>query len=362
MQFDPKKPYNKLPILPPPEAIETPEILKMAIKAHIELAELKGAGPLLPNQRVLLQVLNLQEAKLSSEIENIVTTNDDLYKSLNNESSKNLNPHTKEVLRYQNALWYGYEQIKKGNRLLTTPLFEEMVEIITENRVGVRNLPGTKLENPRNKEVIYTPPEGNSLLREKLSNLEHFIYSHESWDSLVKLAVMHYQFEAIHPFFDGNGRTGRIINILYLIEKGLLNLPIIYLSRYIIENKALYYSLLLDVSKNQNWQPWIKYILKGITETAKATREKIFSIRDLIEETRVLIQKKCPKIYSKDLVEVLFLSPYCKIRFLEDHNIAKRQAAAQYLKEIEKVGILKSEKIGRELYFINQAFLDLLIS
>lgn len=362
MSFDPKKPYNELPSLPPSKAIETPAILKKAIRAHRELAELKGAGPLIPNQAVLLQVLNLQEAKLSSEIENIVTTNDELYKSLNSKAIKDQNPHTKEVLQYQNALWYGYEQVKKGKRLLTTPLFEEIVEIITGNRAGVRNQPGTKLENPISQETIYTPPEGNTILQKKLSNLEQYIHTDDEWDPLVKLAVMHYQFEAIHPFFDGNGRTGRIINILYLVEKGLLDLPIIYLSRYIIENKKQYYNLLLKVSKEKDWQPWLAYMLDSIAETAKTTRLKIFAIKELIEETRLRIQANCPKIYSKDLVEILFLSPYCKIRLFEDHNIAKRQAAAQYLKELEKEGVLKSEKVGRELYFLNQAFLKVLVS
>jgi Fic family protein len=363
MTFDPKKPYNDLPLLPPNQALnDSPLLLKEAIKAHRELAELKGVANLLPNQGVLLQALNLQEAKFSSEIENIVTTNDKLYKFLDNEDSKYVDPQTKEVLSYKNALWYAYEEISKKNRLLSPALFEEIAQIVTGNSSGLRKLPGTKLENPRTKEVVYTPPEGKDKLESKLTNLENFLYTYEDWDPLIKLAILHYQFEAIHPFYDGNGRTGRILNVLYLVEKGLIDLPIIYLSGYIIENKSHYYELLLGVSSKQNWEAWVLYLLKGVTQTAKKTREKIVAIKKLIDETAKEVKEKCPKIYSKDLVEVLFLSPYCKIRLLEDYNIAKRQAASEYLKELERQGFLESEKVGRDLYFLNRPFLELLIS
>jgi len=231
MPFDPQTPYNDLPLLPPPGELETRAVLKKAIAANKALAELKGAGELIPDQSLLIQAIGLQEAKLSSEIENIVTTNDELYRAFADQGQRT-NPHTKEVLRYKDALWHGFKMIKEENRPLTTRLFEELFQIIKETTAGVRRMPGTKLANPFG-EVIYTPPEGEGIIRDKLANLERFIYDDSDLDPLIKLAVMHYQFEAIHPFTDGNGRTGRIINILYLVEVGLLDIPVLYLSRYI---------------------------------------------------------------------------------------------------------------------------------
>lgn len=358
--FYPEKPYNDLPLLPPRASIETHAVLKKAISANRELAELKGVGPRIPNQAVILQVLGLQEAKLSSEVENIVTTNDELYQALADEGKKAINPHTKEVLCYKDALWYGYHAIKKQNRLLTAPLYEEIAHMITQKDVGVRKLPGTKLKNPFGK-VIYTPPEGENVLRDKLSNLERFIYEEKGLDPLIKLAIIHYQFEAIHPFYDGNGRTGRILNILYLVDQNLLEFPILYLSRYIIEHKSDYYTCLRQVTENDAWEPWILFVLDGIVETAKITRKKILAIQKLIGETVDRVKTDFPKIYSKDLVEALFCQPYCKIRFLAEAGIAQRDTASRYLHELTKGGLLREEKIGREKYYINYAFFDLLI-
>lgn len=360
MPFDPQKPYNDLPLLPPPVELETRAVLKKAIAANKALAELKGAGELIPDQSLLIQAIGLQEAKLSSEIENIVTTNDELYRAFADDGLHS-DPHTKEVLRYKDALWHGFSAIKSGKRPLTTVLFEEMFQIIKESSAGIRQTPGTKLANQQG-EVIYTPPEGESVVRDKLANLETFIYADDGTDPLVKLAIIHYQFEAIHPFTDGNGRTGRIINILYLIEHGLLDIPILYLSRYIIDHKNDYYSRLRRVTESGEWEPWILYVLEAVEQMARATREKILAIRDLMLESGERVKIELPKIYSKELMEVLFRLPYCKIRFLESAGIAQRKTASLYLRELERIGLLKGVKEGREVYYLNEVFLKILIS
>lgn len=359
MSFDPQKPYNDLPILPPGVDLESKPVLKRAIAANKALAELKGAGELLPNQAVVIQSIGLQEAKLSSEIENIVTTNDELYRAFANKGEK-ADPYTKEVLNYNDALWYGYDAIRSKNRSLTTNLFEELFQRIKQSNAGVRKTPGTKLATSAGK-VIYTPPEGETVLRDKLANLERYIYAEDGIDSLIKLAVIHYQFEAIHPFTDGNGRSGRILNILFLVEKGLLDIPILYLSRYIIENKHAYYSGLRGITEKGDWENWILYMLDAIEQTARKTREKILAIRDLMKADIEKVKAELPKIYTKDLLEQLYCQPYCKIRFLEEAGIAQRQTASHYLQELARIGVLEPFKSGREIYYINKKFLELLV-
>jgi Fic family protein len=312
-----------------------------------------------PNQAVLIQSIGLQEAKLSSEIENIVTTNDELYRAFANHGER-ADLHTREVLRYNDALWYGFNSIQNQNRSLTTNLFEELFQRIKQSSAGVRKTPGTKLANDAG-EVIYTPPEGETILRDKLANLERFIYAEDDLDPLVKLAVCHYQFEAIHPFTDGNGRTGRILNILFLVEHRLLDIPVLYLSRYISENKDHYYSGLRRVTEIGDWETWILYMLGAIEQTARATHKRILDIRDLMAKDIERIKSELPKIYSKDLLELLYRQPYCKIRFLEEAGIAQRQTASTYLKELERIGVLSGVKMGRELYYINQKFMRLLV-
>jgi Fic family protein len=359
MAFDPHRPYNDLPTLPPSVDLETKPVLKQAIAANKALAELKGAGELVPNQADLIQSIGLQEAKLSSEIENIVTTNDELYRAFANHGER-ADLHTREVLRYNDALWYGFNSIQNQNRSLTTNLFEELFQRIKQSSAGVRKTPGTKLANDAG-EVIYTPPEGETILRDKLANLERFIYAEDDLDPLVKLAVCHYQFEAIHPFTDGNGRTGRILNILFLVEHRLLDIPVLYLSRYISENKDHYYSGLRRVTEIGDWETWILYMLGAIEQTARATHKRILDIRDLMAKDIERIKSELPKIYSKDLLELLYRQPYCKIRFLEEAGIAQRQTASTYLKELERIGVLSGVKMGRELYYINQKFMRLLV-
>ena len=354
MTFDPNRPFNDLPLLPPKTELETKRVLKAAIGARTALEALKGAGQLIPNQRVLIDAIALQEAKSSSEIENIVTTNDELYRAFANEGRTN-DPQTKEVLGYHEALWSGYQGIRSGERQLTMRLFEVLVAIIRGIDIGVRRVPGTKLATPAGK-VIYTPPEGESRLRDLLANLEKFIYVEDDLDPLVKLAVMHYQFEAIHPFTDGNGRTGRILNVLFLIERKLLDVPVLYLSRFILQEKRAYYDGLRAVTEQGAWEPWLLYMLRGIETTAQSTRERIEAIRTLLDEWIDRARHEIPKIYTKDLMEAVFRLPYSKVQFLEDLGMGTRITATKYLRALVDLGLLKPIKRGRDTYYFNEPF------
>jgi Fic family protein len=357
--FNNDKPYNDLPLLPPKTELENTEILKTAISANKALAELKGMAKTIPNQAILINSLPLQEAKSSSAIENVLTTNDKLFEAFASKGNE-YDPQTKEVLRYKEALWEGYNRLKKNN-LLTTNLFISIFQKIKETTAEIRNTPETTISTSTG-EVIYTPPEGENLIRDKLFNLEEYINNTEDKnDPLIKLAVIHYQFEAIHPFTDGNGRTGRIINILYLVHQNLLELPVIYLSRYIIENKDDYYRLLKAVTEKNEWTGWILYVLYGILNTAETTVNKIIDIKNLLDKTLAeMKQKLSNRVYSKELIELLFIQPYCKVEFVVDAGIAKRQTAAEYLKEIEKTGLLKSKKVGKEVLYLNLQLFELL--
>ncbi len=358
MPFDRNAPHNDLPDVPPAVELETRAVLKQAIGANRALAELKGLGDLIPNQAVLVRLIGLQEAKLSSEIENIVTTNDELYRAFSGDGR--INPATKEVLHYNDALWYGYNEIKGGG-MLGTRLFEEIATRIKEAEMRVRTMTGTKIVNAATGEVIYTPPEGERVIRDKLANLERFIYNdQDGLDPLVKLAVLHYQFEAIHPFSDGNGRTGRILNVLHLIKCGLLELPVLYLSRYILANRAAYYEGLRRVTEEQAWEDWILFVLRGVEETALETKLRVLAIRKLMQDVTERVKQTLPSIYSKDLVEVLFQQPYARIRFLEQTLNVTRQTASSHLKRLEGIGVLHSVRVGNEVYFINGDFLTIL--
>jgi Fic family protein len=350
--FLPDKPFNDLPPLPPKAEVETKAILKKAISAGRALAELKGLGETIPNQSILVNSIILQEAKASSEIENIITTHDALFRAFSAKTSQ-IDPATKEVLRYREALWEGYSALK-DLPLLTTNLFISIVQTIRANNAGIRNTPGTKVANAATGEVVFTPPEGEDIIRNKLKNLEDYIHADDEVDPLIKLALIHYQFEAIHPFTDGNGRTGRIINILYLTWKRLLELPVLYLSKYIIEQKSGYYHLLRGVTEHEEWEPWILYMLDAVEQMALYTRDKIIAIRDLMAETFQFAKENLPaRVYPKDLIELLFRQPYTKGQFLVDAGIAKRQAAADYLKKLEEIDILSLKKVGKENLFLN---------
>lgn len=358
-QFDPSIPFNSLPPLPPTIEVATTAVLRQTTKTARAVAELKGIGQVIPNQSILIDSVILQEAKASSEIENIVTTSDAIYQAFSAKTSK-IDPATKEVLWYREALWHGFTSLQE-RPVLNTNLFIKCVQILKQNNAGIRNAPGTKIQNQLTGEIIYTPPEGETLIRDMLGSLERYIHSETDLDPLIKLAMIHYQFEAIHPFFDGNGRTGRIINLLFLTLQGLLDYPVLYLSKYIIENRSSYYQRLRGVTNWGDWEDWILFILTGIEETAIHTRDQILGIKGLLDETIELGRKKLPSyMFSKELIELLFEQPYTKIQHIVDKGLAKRQTASVYLQELEDSGILKSQKVGKELLYLNTELLKLL--
>lgn len=356
--YNPEIPYNDLPLLPPSKEVESIAVLKKTITASRALSELKGAITNLPNPILFIDTINLQEARASSAIENIITTQDELFKA-SIADKKNDNPATKEVIHYKDALWYGVEQIKK-RPVLKTNLFIAIMQIIKENESGIRNAPGTQLKNPATNKVIYTPPEDKNTIREKLKNLEDFIHAEDSIDPLVKMAIIHYQFEAIHPFYDGNGRTGRIILLLYLKFADLLDLPALYLSSYIIEHKDQYYTNLCKVTEEENWEDWILYMLGMVEQTALRGRKQIAEIEKLMNVMGAEIQGKLPRIYSTDLLEVLFKLPYTKRKQLEKAGLGNLKTVGNYLKELEKAGFLKSEQVGKEKLYLNFRLLEVL--
>jgi Fic family protein len=356
--FDANSPYNDLPELPPPaEVIETTDILKKCINARVALAELKQAAELIPNAAVLVNALPLLEARASSEIENIVTTTDKLFEFVDMAEDK-ADAATKEALRYRSALFEGTKMVQRG--MLTTDMAIQICSTIKDIELDIRDDSGTRLTNRRTGQVIYTPPVGQKLLQEKLQNWASFMQEQKDIDPLVRMAVQHYQFEAIHPFTDGNGRTGRILNILFLVQQGLLDTPILYLSRHIIQNKTQYYRLLNAVTRDQSWTDWIMFMLTGVEETCIWTTDKIKAIRELMQHTSLYVQKKLPKIYSWELVEALFKQPYCRINNLVTADIAKRQTASVYLKNLCEIGVLREYKSGRETLFVHPKYIELL--
>ncbi len=357
MPFDPAVPYNALPPLPPRADIESRPILKACIEARAALAELKQAGELIPNQAVLINSIPLLEAQASSEIENIVTTTDRLFRFADDREAL-ADAATKEALRYRTALREGFESLARHP--LTTRTAVNICRTIKGVEMDIRRTPGTALMNDRTGEVIYTPPEGEALLRDKLANWERFLHETEHIDPLVRMAVGHYQFEAIHPFVDGNGRTGRVLNLLYLVEKELLDIPVLYLSKAIIEAKQDYYRLLLDVSSQGAWEPWILFMLDAVRSTARWTTSRIKAIRTLIDDTASRMRQEAPGAYSRELTELIFVQPYCRIANVVEAGIAQRQTASVYLKQLADIGLLREAKAGREKLFINPALIETL--
>ena len=357
IKFNRKIPYNRLPILPPKTNLETTKVLRKTINASRALAQLNGLLTNLPNPTLFLDTIHLQEAKASSEIENIITTNDDLYKSLVADK-KFGNSATKEVINYKEALWNGLQQIET-RPFISTNLCVEIVQSIKKNTAGIRTTPGTALKNT-NGETIYTPPTGEAVIREKLNNLETFINGEDAIDPLIKMALMHYQFEAIHPFSDGNGRTGRILLLLYLKIEKLLDTPAIYLSEYIIKNKADYYMKLRMVTENNDWEGWILYMLEMVEYTAKKGLERLRNVTSLMEQMATEIKETLPKVYTKELVEILFRLPYTKRQFLIDAKLGTPKTVGNYLMELEKYGFLISEKVGKEKLYLNHKLMAVL--
>jgi len=337
--------------------LETTKVLKKAIQSNRALAKLNGVAKIIPNQAILINSLVLQEAKDSSEIENIITTHDELYRA-NLDISSTTN-EAKEVQRYQKALLLGYSLVKEHNLLLKRDIVQ-IQQVLEQNSAGVRRQSGTNLKNALTGEIVYTPPQDYETIQELLRNLENYINESNDIDPLINMAIIHYQFESIHPFYDGNGRTGRIINILYLVLNELLDIPILYLSRYIIQNKADYYRLLQEVRTHESWEEWVLYMLDGVEQTSLETIDLIYKIDRLMVKTKNEIREKLPKIYSKDLLEILFMHPYTKIDFLVDELGLHRQTASRYLKELEKIGVVESIQIKNSKFFTNTKLFDML--
>lgn len=357
MSFRPDAPYNELPALPPERALETTPVLKACIEARSAVAELKQLGEVIPNQAVLINTIPLLEAQASSEIENVVTTSDALFRYAR-EGAEGADPATKEALRYGSALYEGYRSLE--DRPLGTRTAVEVCQRIKALDLDVRSMPGTALTNPVTGEIVYTPPEGQDLLRDMLTNWERFLHEATEIDPLVRMAVGHYQFEAIHPFVDGNGRTGRILNLLFLVEQGLLNIPVLYLSGAIIRQKAEYYRLLNQVTREGAWEEWILYMLEMTRTTAEWTAWKIRAIQELMAWTIEEVRARAPGLYSRELVELIFTQPYCRIANVVEAGIAQRQTASDYLKQLCTIGILEEVKVGRNKLFVNTRLLRLL--
>jgi len=353
-------PYRILEKLPPKrEKVESIKILRIANKATAALAELKGIANTIPNQSMLVNAIVLQEARGSSEIENIITTQDELYKALTINKS-NISPEIKEVVNYRKAIFSGFDTIKKQGFLRVNDIIEIQHELIG-NEAGIRSMPGTVLKNDATGDIVYTPPQDKKEILDLLSNfIEYFNQKKNEISPLINLAILHHQFESIHPFYDGNGRTGRILNILYLILNDLIDIPILYLSSYIIENKPDYYRLLNQTNRFGEWDEWILFMLKAVETTSIQTINKIITIRSLLDNTIEKVRIDAPKIYKKELVELLFEQPYSKIEFVVNNLNVERKAASRYLKELEKIGILESQKVGREILYINKELMDIL--
>ncbi|WP_292891977.1 Fic/DOC family N-terminal domain-containing protein [Nonlabens sp.] len=355
--FNKSQPYNDLPLLPPQAELETKEILTKTIRASRALAQLNGAIRNLPNPSLFLDTLHLQEAKASSEIENIITTNDDLYQAVVADKKFD-NPATKEVISYKEAIWLGFSRLEQ-RPFITTNLCIELVQCIKQNTAGIRTTPGTTLSN-RQGEVIYTPPSGEQVIREKMANIETFINENDSIDPLIKMAISHYQFEAIHPFSDGNGRTGRILLLLQLKLEKLLDVPALFLSEYIIKHKDMYYEGLRSVTENNEWSTFIRYMLDMVETTAIKGLERLESIVQLMDTTGQEIKEKLPKVYSKDLVEVIFKLPYTKRQNLINADLGTPKTVGNYLIALEEAGFLKSIKVGKEKLYLNRPLMNIL--
>lgn len=357
MVYRPNEPYNDLPLLPPPCDLESIRVMRKCVTASRALAELKGAGNLIPNQTILINAIPLQEARLSSEIENIVTTQDELFRAAVEEPGR-IDPRTKEVLRYRSALRHGYDALK--DRPLGIELMIEVCQILCDTSVDLRDQEPIIIEDIDAGSVLYTPPRGRDRILALLRNLEAFLLESGELDPLIRMAIAHYQFEAIHPFGDGNGRTGRILNILVLLQARLLDIPVLYLSRFIIQNKLEYYRRLRAVTEDRDWEGWLLYMLSAVEETARWTTGRIMAIRDLFEATVERCRQEAPRVYSKELIELIFQQPYCKIAFVVDAGIAERKTASVYLQELERIGVLAGEKRGRQVIYRHPALLEVL--
>lgn len=358
----------EIPLLPLPYDLETKAVLRQANKANRKLAELKGVAQTIPNERILISSLTLQEAKDSSAVENIVTTQDDLYRAGLDAGFTLIGAATKEVLFYREAINEGFKLVRNKN-ILTLNDIKRIQEVLEQNSAGFRTTPGTQLKRSSDGAVIYTPPQDGQLIVELMSNLEQFINDDELCpiDPLVKMAIIHRQFESIHPFYDGNGRTGRIVNILYLVTSGLLDLPILYLSRYITHNKAEYYERIQAIrnatgDNSAQWEEWILYMLRGVEQTAEETITLVKNIGNLMTKYKNIIRPAFGRKYSHELLNGLFYHPYTKIGHLESNMQVSRQTAAKYLDKLASLGLLQKERMGKENYYINTQLMELFLT
>lgn len=343
------------------EQWETRAVLKKAAEAHRYLAEVKGVAATIPNEEILINTLTLQEARHSSEIENIITTQDDLYRAAVADEAS-IPPATKEVQDYATALRAGFRRVRQS-RLIRLDDILIIQETLEKNQAGFRKLPGTALKNQTSGEVVYEPPQSATAIADLMVNLVAYINDDQLCDAdpLVKMAIIHHQFESIHPFYDGNGRTGRIINMLYLVASDLLDLPILYMSRYLIQTKARYYEELQAVRDTGNWEPWLLYMLEGISQTARQTIDLISRIRELMQHTKHRMREECPKIYRQELLNNLFNHPYTKIEFVMDDLGVSRITATKYLDELVNTGLLDKTKVGRSNFYINTPLMRLFL-
>lgn len=357
----------QIPTLPLPYDLETKAVLKQLIQSHRQLAELKSMARTIPNEHILVSTLTLQEAQDSSEVKNIVTTQDDLYKAGLDLKEKMMTPAAKEVLNYREAITIGFELLKQKH-FLTNNVIKDIQGRLEHNQAGFRTVPGTKLEDER-KHVIYVPPQDGEFIKQAMDNLEAFINNDaiSDLDPLIKMAIIHHQFESIHPFYNGNGRTGRIVNILYLVATGLLDYPILYLSRYITHHKGEYYRLIQCIRDKEGdssaeWEQWVLFILKGVEETAAEAIILIGEIGRLMNEYKQTLRHLFGKQYKHELLNNLFSHPYTKVGFVEHDLMLTNKTASRYLDKIVKAGLLEKKKAGRENYYINTHLLALFIS
>ena len=342
---------------PPKENLETVNVLRALVTAHRHLAELKGIARTIPNEGLLVSTLSLQEAQSSSEIENIITTQDSLFRYQIQPS--NIDPVSKEVAYYSKALTTGFQEVRSSG-LLTLNTMLSVQAVIEGNNAGFRRLPGTMLRNERTQEVVFEPPPPEDILP-LMAELEGFIHEPSTLDPLTKMALVHHQFETIHPFYDGNGRSGRILNILSLVQEGLLDVPILYLSRYISHNKLRYYQLLQSVRETGEWEPWILYMLTGVAKTAAHTTALVLRIGELLQKTKKQIRHNY-KFYSQDLINNIFRHPYTKVAFLEQDLDVSRPTATRYLEALSQGGVLTKHRLGRENYYVNAPLVELLFN
>jgi len=351
--------YN-IPDLPLEIDVETKPVLKAVAAAYRALSDLRRQAAKVPNQGILIDTLTLQEAQASTEIENIVTTQDEVFR-IGPKTTASLDPRQKEVANYRDALWVGQDGLMKSDGLITNNTIIAIFQTLKRNTGGFRSTPGTNLEHMHTKDVVYVPPQTLVEIKETMGKLELFINNPElsDWDPLVKMAVIHHQFESIHPFPDGNGRTGRILNVLFLVQQGLLDIPILYLSRYITVTKPQYYELLQKVRDEGTWEEWILYILEGVRATSIETTVLLQGINSLLSQYKIAMRDNHSKIYSHELLNTLFRHPYTRIDYVVTETGIGRQAAARHLDELANAGLLQKEKIGRTNYYINSKLVDL---